>query len=59
MILNEQQKYILKRLDKSIKLAEALSILGDSNLSEEEKYNKLWDLILKEILEQMANNNYC
>lgn len=59
MILNEQQKYILKKLDKSIKLAEALSILGDSNLSEEEKYNKLWDMILKEILEQMANNNCC
>lgn len=56
--MNNQQLQILKKLDKSIKMAEALSILNNKELSEQEKYNKLWDMIIKEILEQMANNNY-
>ena len=34
MMLNEQQKQLLKSLDKSIKMAEAISILNNKELSE-------------------------
>lgn len=57
MILNTQQEHLLKCLDKSIKMAEALSILSNSNLSDKEKYNKLWDMIIKEALEQISKNS--
>lgn len=56
-MLNEQQKQLLKSLDKSIKMAEAISILENPNLSEEEKYNKLWDMIIKEIMKQISENS--
>ena len=56
MTLNEQQKQLLKSLDKSIKMAEAISILNNKELSEQEKYNKLWDMIIKEVLEKMSEN---
>lgn len=55
-MLNEQQKQLLKSLDKSIKMAEAISILNNKELSEQEKYNKLWDMIIKEVLEKMSEN---
>lgn len=54
MMLNEQQKYILKSLDKSIKMAEAISILANDKLTEEEKYNKLWDMVVEEIFNQIS-----
>ena len=56
MIFNEQQKQLLKSLDKSIKMAEAISIINNKELSEQEKYNKLWDMIIKEVLEKMSEN---
>lgn len=56
-MLNEQQKQLLKSLDKSIKMAEALSILNNKELSEQEKYNKLWDMIIKEIMKQISENS--
>lgn len=55
-MLNDQQKQLLKNLDKSIKMAEAISILNNPRLSEQEKYAKLWDMIIKEILEQLSEN---
>lgn len=54
---NEQQKQLLKSLDKSIKMAEAISILNNKELSEQEKYNKLWDMIIKEIMKQISENS--
>ncbi|MBQ9270775.1 MAG: hypothetical protein IJ218_00715 [Alphaproteobacteria bacterium] len=57
MMLNEQQKQLLKSLDKSIKMAEAISILNNKELSEQEKYNKLWDMIIKEIMKQISENS--
>lgn len=57
MMLNEQQKQFLKSLDKSIKMAEAISILNNKELSEQEKYNKLWDMIIKEIMKQISENS--
>lgn len=57
MMLNEQQKQLLKSLDKSIKMAEAISILNNKELSEQEKYNKLWDMITKEIMKQISENS--
>ncbi len=56
-MLNEQQKQLLKSLDKSIKMAEAISILNNKELSEQEKYNKLWDMIIKEIMKQISENS--
>ncbi|MBQ2883156.1 MAG: hypothetical protein IJE43_05190 [Alphaproteobacteria bacterium] len=56
-MLNEQQKQLLKSLDKSIKMAEAISILNNKELSEQEKYNKLWDMIIKEIMKQILENS--
>ena len=56
-MLNEQQKQLLKSLDKSIKMAEAISILNNKELSEQEKYNKLWDMITKEIMKQISENS--
>lgn len=57
MMLNEQQKQLLKSLDKSIKMAEAISILNNKELSEQEKYNKLWNMIIKEIMKQISENS--
>ena len=56
-MLNEQQKQLLKSLDKSIKMAEAISILNNKELSDQEKYNKLWDMIIKEIMKQISENS--
>ncbi|MBQ8671422.1 MAG: hypothetical protein IJ525_02760 [Alphaproteobacteria bacterium] len=56
-MLNEQQKQLLKSLDKSIKMTEAISILNNEELSEQEKYNKLWDMIIKEIMKQISENS--
>jgi hypothetical protein len=55
--MNNQQLQILKKLDKSIKMAEAISILNNKELSEQEKYNKLWDMIIKEIMKQISENS--
>ena len=57
-MLNEQQKYILKSLDKSIKMAEAISVLANSKLTEEEKYNKLWDMVVEEIFNQISEKTF-
>ena len=38
-------------------MAEAISILNNKELSEQEKYNKLWDMIIKEIMKQISENS--
>ena len=32
-------------------------ILNNEELSEQEKYNKLWDMIIKEIMKQISENS--
>lgn len=38
-------------------MAEAISILNNKELSEQEKYNKLWDMIIKAIMKQISENS--
>lgn len=57
MSLNAQQEYLLKCLDNSIKIAEVITIMDNPNLSDVEKYYKLRDMIIKEILEQISKNS--
>lgn len=56
--MTEQQLYqFLRTIDKGATLDKAISIVNSKTLSDSQKVDKIWQMVIEEIIKQLLDNH--